>query len=134
MHRFDTLRVSVITDASVLCRVRRAAVKALGDENADPLHGAPLLIVVSSSQDGDIAALNVSCLIENMLLAATDLGLGNLYVRGAITECAKDADLVNDMKIPAGFRPVASVAVGYATTPVAPRDQPKNNVTKIDFV
>lgn len=134
MHRFDTLHISVIADASVLQRVRDAVVRATGDEHADPLHGAPLLFVVSTSQDGEIGALNVSCLIENMLLCATDLGLGNLYVRGAITECAKDGALVWAMKIPAGFRPVASVAVGHAARPVSERTRPKNNETKIDYV
>ena len=69
-----------------------------------------------------------------MLLAATDLGLGNLYVRGAITEAAKDKTLVQDMRIPEGFTPVASIAVGYAKVSAAPRETPKNDVTKIDFV
>ena len=90
MHRFDTLHLSVITNKEVLERIRQAVAKATGDEHADPLHGTPVLIVVSSSQEGEIGALNVSCLIENMLLAATDLGLGNLYVRGAIDVSAKD--------------------------------------------
>ncbi len=134
MHRYETLHLSVITDKSVLERIRQCAVRASGNENADALHGAPLLIVVSTSPEGGIGALNVSCLIENMLLAATDLGLGNLYVRGVITEAAKDAALVGDMKVPAGFTPVASVAVGYAKSEPAPRETPKNDVTKIDFV
>ena len=76
----------------------------------------------------------VDCLIENMLLAATELGLGNLYVRGAVAEAAKDEALVRDMKIPAGFTPVAAAAVGYASAPVRPRKAPKNSLTKIDFV
>ena len=89
---------------------------------------------MSSSPEGDIGALNVSCLVENMLLAATDLGLGNLYVRGVISDVAKDEALMRDMKIPAGFTPVASIAAGYAASPAAPREVPANDVTKIDFV
>lgn len=134
MHRYDTLQLSVITDKDVLERIRRCAAAAAGDEKADPLHGAPALIVVSSSQEGTIAGLNVSCLVENMLLAATDAGLANLYVRGAIDAAAKDAALVKTMKVPEGFTPVASVAIGYAASPEAPRETPKNNATKIDFV
>lgn len=134
MHRYDTLHLSVITDRDVLERIRRCAAAAAGDEKADPLHGAPVLIVVSSSQEGTIAGLNVSCLVENMLLAATDAGLANLYVRGAIDATAKDAALVKTMKVPEGFTPVASVAIGYAASPEAPRETPKNNATKIDFV
>lgn len=134
MHRYETLHLSVITSPAVLARIRQCVAKASGDPAADPLHGAPLLIVVSTSQAGEIGALNVSCLIENMLLAATELGLGNLYVRGAVAEAAKDEALVRDMKIPTGFTPVAAAAVGYASAPVRPRKAPKNSLTKIDFV
>lgn len=134
MHRFDTLHLSVITNKEILERIRQAVAKATGDEHADPLHGAPVLIVVSSSQEGEIGALNVSCLIENMLLAATDLGLGNLYMRGAIDVSAKDESLVKAMRVPDGFKPVASVALGYANAPASPRKTPKNDVTAIDYV
>ncbi len=134
MHKYETLHLSVITDKGVLERIRLCAASAIGDAAADPLHGAPLLIVVSSSQQGEIGALNVSCMIQNMLLAATDLGLGNLYVRGAIVEAAKDRALVAAMKVPNGFTPMASVAVGYAREPEAPRTAPKNTVTTIDRV
>ena len=65
---------------------------------------------------------------------AGKLGLGNLYVRGVISDVAKDEALMRDMKIPAGFTPVASVAAGYAASPAAPRKVPANDVTKIDFV
>lgn len=134
MKRFETLHLSVVTDTGILERVRQCVVKATGDKTADPLHGAPLLIVVSSSQEGEIGALNVSCMVENMLLAAADLGLGNLYVRGAIAEAAKDPALVAAMKTPNGFIPMASVAAGYARETEAPRTAPKNTATTIDRV
>ena len=134
MHRYETLHLTVIKNPYVLEHVRALAVMATGDEKADPLHGAPVLIVVSTSLEGEIGALNVSCLVENMLLAATDLGLANLYVRGIITDAAKDADFLALARIPAGFTPVASVAVGYALAPVEPRETPKNNVTTVNYV
>ena len=134
MHRYETLHLTVIKNPYILDYLRTLAVKATGDENADPLHGAPVLIVVSTSLKGEIGALNASCLIENMLLAATDLGLANLYVRGIIADAAKDADFLSLAKIPAGFTPVASVAVGYALSPTEPREIPKNDVTKVDYL
>ena len=134
MHRYETLHLSVITSPAVLARIRQCVAKASGDPGADPLHGAPVLIVVSPSLKGEIGALNASCLIENMLLAATDLGLANLYVRGIIADAAKDADFLSLAKIPAGFTPVASVAAGYALSPTEPREIPKNDVTKVDYL
>ena len=134
MHRYETLHLSVITDKAIFARIRDKVVQETGDTNADPLHGAPLLIVVSTSLEGEIGALNVSCLVENMLLAAADLGLGNLYVRGAIHLSAKDQTLVKDMGIPNGFTPMASVAIGYSVEKIIPRERPKNDVTDICFI
>lgn len=47
MHMYDTLHLSVITNPEILERIRLCVAKASGNENADPLHNAPLLIVVS---------------------------------------------------------------------------------------
>ena len=52
MHRFETLHLTVIRNPYVLEHIRTLAVKATGDEKADPLHGAPVLIVVSTSLGG----------------------------------------------------------------------------------
>lgn len=134
MHRFETLHLTVVKNPYLLEYVRSIAVRASGDEAADPLHGATLLVVVSSSERGETAAMNVACLVENMLLRATDLRLGNLYVRGVIDAAAKDADFLSLFRIPEGFTPMASVAVGYPLAPVAPRETPKNNVTKVDRI
>lgn len=134
MHRFDTLRLTVLQDKALLEKIRLAAVKASGDEHADPLHGAPLLVIVSSSQEGDIAGANAACLVENMLLCATDLGLGNLYVRGVLAAVAADEALLRELNIPEGMTPLASAAVGYAVTQPQPRETPFNDVTKVDYI
>ena len=131
LKKFPELRLTVVENAALLARIDRECRRV---PDVSPLHGAPVLIVVSTSLKGEIGALNASCLIENMLLAATDLGLANLYVRGIIADAAKDADFLSLAKIPAGFTPVASVAVGYALSPTEPREIPKNDVTKVDYL
>ena len=134
MHRFDTLHITVLQDKELLEKIRRAAVEHSGDEHADPLHGAPLFIIVSSSQEGDIAGANAACLVENMLLRATDLGLENLYIRGVLAVLSKDGELLRELRIPAGMKPVAAAAIGYAEKKPAPRETPFNNVTKVDYI
>ena len=135
MHLYDSLHLTVLATHEAVDKFTDLARKQSGDAQADPAHGAGALIVVSGRRpDMPVEYANAACMVENMLLAATDLGLGNLYVRGAITEAAKDKTLVQDMKIPEGFTPVASIAVGYAKVSAAPREKPKNDVTKIDFV
>ncbi len=61
--------------------------------------------------------------IENMMLAARDLGLGSCWV-GAFNEF----DVAEVLEVPGHLRPVAIVPVGYpaATPPGAPRRVPRD--------
>jgi nitroreductase len=64
--------------------------------------------------DTNIQYANVGCIIENMLLAATDLGVGNIYLWGAANVVAKIPELQRELGIPEGFTPVSSAALGFA--------------------
>ena len=135
MHLYDSLHLTVLATHEAVDKFTDLARKQSGDAQADPAHGAGALIVVSGRRpDMPVEYANAACMIENMLLAATDAGLANLFVRGAIDAAAKDAALVKTMKVPEGFTPVASVAIGYAASPEAPRETPKNNVTTVNYV
>jgi len=71
---------------------------------------------VSSSEPKfpNIQYANAGCIIENMLLAATDLGMDSIYLWGAVNVIAKNPDLLNELGIPAGFTPVSGAGLGYA--------------------
>ena len=134
MHRYETLHLSVITSPAVLARIRQCVAKASGDPGADPLHGAPLLIVVSTSQAGEIGALNVSCLIENMLLAATDLGLGSLYVCGIVNALRDKPEFRQLLQLPEGFAPVGAAAIGYAKDGAPSRRPIPNKISQVKYI
>ncbi len=134
MHRYETLRLTVIENKQLLERIRRLSVAATGDEASDPLHGAPLFLLVSSQDTAEMMHQNAACLAENMLLRATDLGLGNLYIRGVVRFLAKDAELLRALGIPEDMTPVCGVAVGHAAEPVSPRTSPKNTQTNVDVI
>lgn len=76
-------------------------------------------------------------MIENMLLAATELGLGSLYVQGAVRAMrgtAQESKLRALLDLPEEFTPVGSAAVGYCSEQLSPRTAPKNDVTKVDYI
>lgn len=62
----------------------------------------------------NIEYANCACVINNMLLAATDLGLGSVYLMGAPMAIGEDKQLKRDLGIPDSFSPLAAVALGYA--------------------
>ncbi len=131
MHRYGSLCLTVVTNPTLLEKIRLVTAKETRNEKADPLHGAPAIILVSSSEPAEISMANTACMIENMLLQATELGLASLYVRGAIPFVAKDEALCKELRIPQGFLPYAAAAVGYPKVPVIPRSVPANSETTI---
>ncbi len=83
----------------------------------DFFYGAPAVIIVSASEEQmapGIECANAACVIENMLIAATDAGVDNIYLWGSVQGLARNKDLCEKMDIPEGFRPVSAAAIGYS--------------------
>ncbi len=98
--------------------------KVLGAQwgaDKDIMYGAPTLIIIShgESRMAGIAEMNTACVLENMTLAATDLGLASIYLYGVTMALGKNQELCDKMGIPEGMKPMSALAVGYGKTPVA---------------
>ena len=72
---------------------------------------------------------NVSCAAENMMLAATELGLGSCFLMGPMIAFS-DPALRARLGLPEGYEPLIGVALGYAAGehPTAP-DRKNDNIT-----
>ena len=138
MHLYDSLHLSVLATHGAVDKFTALARKQSGDAQTDPAHGAGALIVVSGKRPNmPVENANAACMIENMLLAATDLKLGSLYVFGAIHSLCgslQEHDFRKLLNLPDEFTPLGSVAVGYSAEKFEPRKEPKNNETKVDFI
>lgn len=55
----------------------------------------------------------MACIVENMLLASTDLGLGSIYLTSFLRGVEKRKDLLEDLEIPKAYKPISAVGVGY---------------------
>lgn len=93
--------------------------------NADPFYGVPTLIIVSSKPytKKEIPYLNVAGIIENMLLACTDLGLGSIYLTSFIEKVFQDDKIKKTLGVAEEFTPIAAVGVGYCATDELPEHQ-----------
>lgn len=79
----------------------------------EPLYGAPTMLILSAGDPNGIA--NTSCSAENMLIAATALGLGSCYLmspRGAFAG-EEGAALAKECGFPDGYQMNCAVIVGY---------------------
>jgi nitroreductase len=102
---------------------------------AHPIYHAPTAILISGRKgEGPNAAIpycNASCIVENILLEATDLGLGSIYLFAVPAVMQMLPELCELAGVPSGFMPIAMAAVGKGTDGLAAREADR---TKIETV
>ena len=117
---FGRFHITVVQNPALLNRLDSAALemmknsgnafleKRAAQEGYSPLYGAPALIILSASGGNDAQGFNmanVSCAAENMIIQATELGLGTCFVMGPLIAFANPA-LLDEFQIPKGCVPL----------------------------
>lgn len=115
--KYNDILFTVVQDKRLLLDIKDKFPRSV-----DLLYGVPTLIIVSSklSKFKNIEHLNVACVIQNMLLAATSEGLGSIYLTSFL-KCL-DSEILNKLEIPIEYIPISAIGVGY-----------KKNVIKNQF-
>lgn len=117
-HRYETLQFTLIQDPDLLRQIRAA----IDRQGTDPSYGVPAIIFVSSALYPDpFAFQDAACAIDHMALAATALGLGNVYLYGFVRDMCQNRALLDAFQLPDGFHPVAGLGIGYARTAHTPK-------------
>ncbi len=115
--RYDSLHLTVVQKNEIL--------KDLFDQTTEFVHkmgidmnmdfGARTLIIVSSVAGSKPGAgnTNAAFILENMVLAATDLGIDSV-VMGIVPAMIKtNEEFLKKLEIPEGFEPALSAVFGY---------------------
>ena len=120
MAKYESLHITVVQREALLGRIHKATGEMLYRrmgvrKNTD--FGAKTILLVSSAESvlpREMAFTSVGIVVENMVLAATELGLQSVILGGAPAAICQDAALVADLEIPEGFFPILGVALGFA--------------------
>ena len=93
-------------------------------ETAKIIKEAPILILVFKEKDihwtiGD--TLSIGACVENMILGATDLGLGTLWIRDIVYIAEEVAKLVNHSNLELN----SAISIGYSNQNPLPRPRKK---------
>ncbi len=118
MAKYDSLHITVVQNPELLGKINKATeevfFRLLGvRKNMD--FGAKTLLFVSSKEvhrPGTDHA-NAGIVMENMVLAATALGIDSVILGGAPAAVAGDPELMKSLGIPEGFRPLLGCFLGY---------------------
>ncbi len=102
----------------------REANAAFSRNGGDPFYGAPAVIVVLAKKESVDPACDGSLAMENMMLAATSLGLGTRWINRAkeVFTLASWKDCLEKLGLdPEGYVGVGNMILGYpAAVPEAP--------------
>ena len=135
MAKYDSLHITIIQNENLIKQIfdeaQDAVFATLGVRKSLD-YGAKTLIIVSSMpphREGMDYA-NGAIVIENMVLAATDLGIDSCIMGAPIAALASNKKLLNEVCIPNGFKPMLGVVFGYAS-----KDFPvKNHIISVNRV
>ena len=86
------------------------------DKNYCCYYGAPVLIIVSCGGDARYPVEDASCALENMFLAAHELGLGSCWINqlgGGACDFPAIRSLLTEFGVPADNRVYGCAAIGY---------------------
>lgn len=128
MGKYDSLHLTIITNKDLLAKIDKTAATAFGRPDGHPLYGAPMLIVVSSNAEGNVASANVANVLENMSLAAVQEGVGSCLIYGALSLVAQNDEIIDAMQLPEGYKPVGSIILGQTDDSYEPREVPDERI------
>ena len=116
---YDSLHITVVQNEQLIEDIFDAAqdmvFAAIGIRKSLD-YGAKTLIFVSSkpAHRAGIDYANGGIVIENMVLAATEMGVDSCIMGAPIAALAENKNLSDKAGVPAGFKPVLGVVFGYA--------------------
>lgn len=132
MGRYVDMHLTVIRDSELLEKIEKSAAKMFNKPGMHPLYGAPTLIVVSSKAplagQENVTYSNAAIVAHNMILEATELGVGAVHIWGATVALAADPALVAELGLPEGFVPCCAAAVGKTEARYSMRGIPKDRI------
>lgn len=83
----------------------------------DPMYNAPTCIVLSGSLDNPMCAMNAAAAVENMIIAATALGVDSVFSAGTAQAFLGDGDYLEaELGVPADHTMNCGVLLGYPST------------------
>ena len=131
--QYDTMHMTVIRNKELLSELDKNGAEFFGDPGIHPLYGAPCLILVSTiipnPMEGNVQYSNAAMMVESMMLAATDIGIGSCAIWGAVRGLNANPELVAKLNLPEGHTACCGVVIGETEDKFGDRDIPTDRIS-----
>lgn len=125
MKDYKGIHIVVIRNREVIDAIAAEASESIGWRKENIFYNAPIVIIVCARSDSRtplLSCMDAGCIIQNMMLAATDSGLGSVYVYCAVPPLAANRTLCARAGIPEDFEPISCMPLGFIKEAAAPRE------------
>ena len=117
MGDYSGYEVIVVQDEEIRKAIDAGTAHAMPVMGDHPTYEAPTLIFVCVKPDPQFEMIpycGASCIAENIMIQATDLGLASVYIMAVPTVLQSKPELLEKLLLGEGFIPVILVSVGHA--------------------
>lgn len=133
MGQYKGVHLTVITSKELLNRIDVAGAAMFGKPDIHPLYDAPMLVLVSAKMPPveamkNVTYSNAAIIVQNMALAATELGIGVCHIWGATMATLNDPDILRELKLPKGFAPCCAITLGKTDYTYEAREIPMDRI------
>ena len=128
---YQNVHLTVITKKELLQKINANAVDFFKNPDMNPLYDAPMYILISAklnSPADNVGFSNCATIVENIALAATELGIGACHIWGATIGLSQNSALVAELGLPDGFTPCCGVILGHTDEVYTEREIPENRI------
>ncbi len=125
--------IIAITTPKYRKEIQKLNAEIMGSDN-DPYYGAPVVVLVLADGTANSFVQDGSCVLENMMLAATSLGLGSVWVdrEREIFDSDKGKALLKEWGLSESLRGVGAIALGYPQNPdIEAAERKENSIVRI---
>ena len=130
MKLYDSLKIIVIQNQELIEQLDQNTVRSFekfrGPGKKTAIFHAPTLILIAAkSTDVNIRQglyCTAACMLENMILTATDLKLGNVYLMGVTMALNQNETLKEKVGISKEYEAVSALALGKTDVPFTKRN------------
>lgn len=119
MGDYKSFELVIVQDEAIRKAIDSGTAHAMPVMGDHPTYEAPTLIFICvkpNPQFEMIPYCGASCIAQNIMIEATALGLGSVYIMSVPSVMQKKPELLEMLPITEGFVPVILVAVGHADT------------------
>ncbi|WP_072748989.1 nitroreductase family protein [Lactobacillus helveticus] len=117
MHQADVMNLVVVKDKGL-----RNKIEEVTDNSC---YNAPVLFLINTKKDSEFGERDASVAAENIMLEATDLSLGSIYIMGGAARLNDFSDLQQELGIDPEFQTTVIVAVGKSAVEPEKEDRSK---------